>query len=178
MKYSLFVSWGRHLKRVVYLSFVDRVISFTTHEYRKGTILIVGTMRKFSQSVTSFRAKRLRVLPEGTHTWIPLLQQNLLGKKKETRVCRASLTHTRKRNRTTPSTLCAMKRAPIRPPPCVVGGMLCRSEMGLGKVTRSSSCDSSDGQQPLPAPSAQVRRAITEPPVLNYADQNLTANGL
>ena len=94
MKYSLFVSWGRHLKRVVYLSFVDRVISFTTHEYRKGTILIVGTMRKFSQSVTSFRAKRLRVLPEGTHTWIPLLQQNLLGKKKKrVYVARASHTH-------------------------------------------------------------------------------------
>ena len=82
-----------------------------------------------------------------------------------------------------PKVLCAMKRAPIPPPPCVVGGMLSKFEMGLGKVARSGSgSESSDGlPSPPPSPSAEGaprRRAITEPPVLSYADKNVTANGL
>ena len=76
-----------------------------------------------------------------------------------------------------------MKRAPIPPPPCVVAGMLSKSEMMPPKCARSGSGSSSaDGASPPPSPVVQAvapsRREISGPPVLSYADQNLTANGL
>ena len=78
-----------------------------------------------------------------------------------------------------------MQRAPIPPPPCVVGGML-RKQEGSWKGSKNHLLEhpSSLGED-APTPTIEVRsatlkREISDPPVLNYQDQYKinTANGL
>lgn len=93
----------------------------------------------------------------------------------------------------------AMKRAPIPPPPAVVGGMLSKDEQAGPKMPTSVHTSASQGSAARPLSQPPVLRYATaidgadkvgisrsnvvcawpdDPRVYSYADQNWNANGL